>query len=144
MTQSTDDRLRIEATQRDPARVIAVHFQRFGREHPAAEPEPSSENEVAGVTPGFRTITPFIIHEKAPELVDFMKSVFDAEELKRNTAGEAYGFYSEVRIGDTVIAVGGGTAAYTRAIEAGATSVRPPGSTAAQIAPSAPEHSETP
>jgi len=61
--------------------------------------------------PGFRTITPFIIHEKAPELVDFMKITFGAEELKRNTSGEAYGFYSEVRIGDSVIMIGGGTAA---------------------------------
>jgi PhnB protein len=87
----------------------------------------------------FRTITPFIIHEKAPELVDFMKSAFGAEELKRNTAGEAYGFYSEVRIGDSIIMIGGGTAAsrgnlpgalhvyvedcdaaYRRALEAGA------------------------
>jgi PhnB protein len=88
---------------------------------------------------GFRTITPFIIHDKAPELVDFMKSTFGADELKRNTAGEAYGFYSEVRIGDSVIMIGGGTAArwgnlpgafhvyvedcdaaYRRAVEAGA------------------------
>jgi PhnB protein len=60
---------------------------------------------------GFRTITPFIIHEKAPELVDFLKSTFGAEELKRNTAGDAYGFYSEVRIGDSVMIIGGGTAA---------------------------------
>ena len=60
---------------------------------------------------GFRTITPFIIHGKAPELVDFLKTTFGAEELKRNTAGEAYGFYSELRIGDTVIMIGGGTAA---------------------------------
>ena len=91
------------------------------------------------VSAGFRTITPFIIHEKAPDLVDFMKSAFGAEELKRNTAGEAYGFYSEVRIGDSVIMIGGGTAAvrgnlpgalhvyvedcdaaYRRALEAGA------------------------
>jgi PhnB protein len=93
----------------------------------------------AEVTPGFRTVTPFIIHEKAPELVEFMKRTFGAEELKRNTAGEAYGFYSEVRIGDSVIGIGGGTAAsrgnlpsalhvyvedcdaaYRRALEAGA------------------------
>src|SRR5580692_3622846 len=90
-------------------------------------------------TAGFRTIAPFIIHEKAPELVDFMTSAFGAEELKRNTAGEAYGFYSEVRIGDSIIMIGGGTAAsrgnlpgalhvyvedcdaaYRRALEAGA------------------------
>jgi uncharacterized glyoxalase superfamily protein PhnB len=59
----------------------------------------------------FRTITPFIIHGKAPELVDFMKSVFGGEELKRSIAPEVYGFYSEVRIGDSVIMIGGGTAA---------------------------------
>jgi PhnB protein len=94
---------------------------------------------VAGVSAGFRTITPFIIHDKAPELVEFMKSALGAEELKRNTAGEAYGFYSEVRIGDSVIMIGGGAAAsrgnlpgalhvyvedcdaaYRRALEAGA------------------------
>lgn len=88
---------------------------------------------------GFRTITPFIIHDKAPELVDFLKTTFGAEELKRNTTGEAYGFYSEVQIGDSVMMIGGGTAAsrgnlpgafhvfvddcdaaYGRALEAGA------------------------
>ena len=94
---------------------------------------------VAGVAAAFRTITPFIIHDKAPELVDFLKSTFGAGELKRNTGGEAYGFYSEVRIGDSLIMIGGGTAArwgnlpgafhvyvedcdaaYQRALEAGA------------------------
>jgi PhnB protein len=99
----------------------------------------ASTTTVPGVSAGLRTITPFIIHAKAPELVDFMKSVFGAEELKRNTAGEADGFYSEVRIGDSVIMIGGGAAArrgnlpaalhvyvddcdaaYRRAIEAGA------------------------
>ena len=96
----------------------------------------------AGTRAGFRSITPFIIHANAPELVEFLKTTFRAEELKRNTAGEAYGFYSEVRIGDTVIMIGGGTAAsrgnlpsalhvyvddcdaaYRRAIEAGATTL---------------------
>src|SRR5215471_18211783 len=94
------------------------------------------------VRTGFRTITPFIIHENAPELVEFLKSVFGAEELKRNTGEAAYGFYSEVRIGDSVIMIGGGTAArrgnlpsalhvyvddcdaaYQRALEAGATTL---------------------
>ncbi len=60
---------------------------------------------------GFRTVTPFIIHAKAPELVEFVKSTFGAEELKRNTGTDAYGFSSEVRIGDSVIVIGGGTAA---------------------------------
>src|SRR4029077_3975609 len=66
---------------------------------------------VAGVAAGVRPLTLFITHDKAPALVSFMKSTFDAEELNRNTAGEAYGFYSEVRIGDAVIMIGGGEAA---------------------------------
>lgn len=70
---------------------------------------PASSGE--GVRVGFRTVTPFIIHEKAPELVDFLKASFGAEELKRDTGGSAYGFYSEVRIGDSIIAIGGGAAA---------------------------------
>jgi PhnB protein len=70
-----------------------------------------STSTAAGIGAGFRTITPFLIHAKAPELVDFMKTTFGAEELKRNTGGEVYGFYSEVRIGDSIIMIGGGTAA---------------------------------
>jgi uncharacterized glyoxalase superfamily protein PhnB len=63
------------------------------------------------VTAAIRTVTPFLIHAQAPELVEFLKRTFGADELKRNTAGEAYGFYSEVRIGDSVVMIGGGTAA---------------------------------
>jgi uncharacterized glyoxalase superfamily protein PhnB len=59
---------------------------------------------------GLRTVTPFIIHDQAPEMIDFMRKTFGAEELKRKT-GEAIGFYSEVRIGDSLIMIGGGTAA---------------------------------
>jgi PhnB protein len=59
---------------------------------------------------GFRTVTPFIIHAQAPEMIDFILNTFGAEELERKT-GEAIGFYSKVRIGDSVIMIGGGTAA---------------------------------
>jgi uncharacterized glyoxalase superfamily protein PhnB len=71
----------------------------------------SSVATAASLREGFRTVTPFIIHAKAPELVDFMKTAFRAKELKRNTAGEVNGFYSEVLVGDTVIMIAGGTAA---------------------------------
>src|SRR5215475_508668 len=66
---------------------------------------------MAAVPTGFRTITPFIIHENAPALVAFLKSTFGAQELKRDTTDRAYGFYSEVRIGDSVVMIGGGQAA---------------------------------
>src|SRR5690242_6097055 len=35
---------------------------------------------------GFRTVTPFIIHAQAPEMIDFIRETFDAEELKRKTS----------------------------------------------------------
>lgn len=91
----------------------------------------------AGVRARVRAITPLIIHANASKLVDFLKTTFHAEELKRME--QAYAFYSEVRIGDSVIMLGGGTvaeygnlpsalhvyvddcdAAYRRALEAGA------------------------
>jgi PhnB protein len=101
-----------------------------------------STSAAAGLSAKFRTITPFIIHAKAPELVEFLKATFGAEEVKRNAAGEAEGFYSEVRIGDSLIMIGGGPAArrgnlpaalhvyvddcdaaYRRALDAGATTL---------------------
>jgi uncharacterized glyoxalase superfamily protein PhnB len=73
----------------------------------------TSTSTLAGtdVPAGFRTITPFLIHENAPALVEFLKATFGAVELKRDTGIEAYGFYSQVRIGDSMIMIGGGTAA---------------------------------
>ena len=59
----------------------------------------------------FRTVSPFIIHRRAPELVEFLKRTFDAEELQRRTDEEAYGFYAEVRIGSSRLMLGGGSAA---------------------------------
>jgi PhnB protein len=71
----------------------------------------TATSTVTGVRAGFRAITPFLIHSDAPDLVAFLKTTFNAEELKRITSEEAHGFYSEVRIGDSVIMVGGGSAA---------------------------------
>jgi PhnB protein len=90
----------------------------------------------------FRTVSPFIIHERAPELVEFLKRAFSAEEVRRDTTEQAYGFYAEVRTGDSMLMIGGGSAAergnlpgafhvfvedcdaaYHRALEAGATTL---------------------
>jgi PhnB protein len=91
----------------------------------------------------FRTVSPLIIHERAPELVEFLTRAFNAEEVRRDTSENAYGFYSEVRIpGDSMLMIGGGSAAehgnlpgafhifvddcdaaYRRAIAAGATTL---------------------
>jgi PhnB protein len=135
-------------TESDPELMALTEIAQALRDLPAEDFKTRLKKELqrravmttsTSTAAGFRTIAPFLIHAQAPELVDFLKSTFGAEELKRGTGGEAHGFYSEVRIGDSIIMIGGGTAArwgnlpaalhvyvedcdaaYRRAIDAGA------------------------
>ncbi|HWN98618.1 MAG TPA: VOC family protein [Blastocatellia bacterium] len=93
---------------------------------------------------GFHTITPYLIVNEVVGLIDFVKQAFGAQELFRST-GSAGGFHSEVRIGDSMIMLGGGgawrgtptptaihlyvedaDAVYKQAVAAGATSLHEP------------------
>lgn len=91
---------------------------------------------------GFHTVTPYLIVKPAVELVDFVKQAFGAVESFRAT-GSAGGLHCEVKIGDSVVMIGGGPTfdarpaaihlyvsnvdeVYARAVEAGATSLVPP------------------
>jgi uncharacterized glyoxalase superfamily protein PhnB len=99
---------------------------------------------VTGVRPGFHTITPYIMVNEAPELAEFMKRAFGAQEHYRGT-GSAGGFHIELQIGDSMLMVGGGgqakitpmptalhlyventDAVYEAAVGAGATALRAP------------------
>jgi len=92
----------------------------------------------------YSTVTPYIVVQEAPELVEFMKKAFGAEELFRAT-GSAGGFHIEVQIGNSLLMVGGGgawkgtpmptslhlyvpdaDAVYKQALEAGAQSMMEP------------------
>lgn len=68
-----------------------------------------STTTIQPVREGFRTVTPYVCVPQAPELVEFIKSVFGAEETFR-TVGSAGGFHIEVRVGDSMLMVGGGGA----------------------------------
>lgn len=98
---------------------------------------------------GFHAVTPYLIAQPAVELVDFVKQAFGAVESFRTT-GSAGGLHCEVRIGDSIVMIGGGPGfetrpaaihlyvqdvdeVYARALEAGATS---------QAAPSDQEYGE--
>jgi len=63
------------------------------------------------VRAGFRTVTPYLTVPRAPEQVEFMKNAFGAEETFR-TIGSAGGFHIEVKIGDSMLMVGGGGETY--------------------------------
>jgi PhnB protein len=99
------------------------------------------------IPPGFRTVTPYMIAEDGPALLEFAKQAFGAEEIFREL-GPAGGLHGEVRIGDSMLMMGGGIpgqqfratanthalhlyvpdcdAVYQRALRAGATSIVEP------------------
>jgi PhnB protein len=68
----------------------------------------SSKNEgVNPVPPGFHMVTPYLVAENGPALVEFAKQAFGAEETFRIVA-PAGGLHAEVRIGDSMLMMGGG------------------------------------
>lgn len=91
---------------------------------------------------GFHSVTPYLSVKPAVELVEFVKEAFGAVESFRTT-GSAGGLHCEVKIGDSMVMIGGGPAfdthptaihlyvadvdeVYGRAVAAGATSLTEP------------------
>jgi PhnB protein len=62
---------------------------------------------------GFRTVTPYIVVPAAADLLEFVKQVFGAEETLRAGSG-ADTMHAEVRIGDSMMMIGGGAGAAGR------------------------------
>ena len=62
---------------------------------------------VGPVPPGFHTVTPYLVAEDGPALLEFTKQAFGGEETFR-TVAPAGGLHAEVRIGDSMLMVGGG------------------------------------
>jgi PhnB protein len=96
---------------------------------------------------GFHTVTPYLVVHDAPALIEFVTRAFGAEERSRDI-GPAGGVHAEVRIGDSMLMIGGGApelawrgqpwnaafhlyvkdtdAAFERAVQAGATVMQAP------------------
>lgn len=93
---------------------------------------------------GFHTITPYLMVPDVDPIVDFLLAAFQATETMRSTGG-AGGTHVEVRIGDSMLMLGGGNntieeaspvslflyiedvdAVFESAIEAGATELMAP------------------
>jgi PhnB protein len=67
---------------------------------------PTGGGGVTPVRPGFRMVTPYLVAANGPAMLDFAKEVFHAEETLR--AVMPTGVHGEVRIGDSLIMMGGG------------------------------------
>ena len=52
-------------------------------------------------------MTPYVVAQDAAGLIDFVKQAFGAEEIFRSV-GSAGGIHAEVRIGDSMLMMGGG------------------------------------
>jgi PhnB protein len=107
----------------------------------------ATRQTATAVPAGHRVVTPYLVVEDAPALLDFTARVFEAEEGER-AIGSAGGIHAEVRIGDSRVMIGGGhaghalgspamptalhvyvedtDAVYQRALAAGATSMGEP------------------
>ena len=106
-----------------------------------------AEPKVNFIRKGFTALTPYLVLQDAAGTIDFLKSTFAAEETFRDI-GSAGGIHCEVRVGDSMMMIGGGgpavswkgesrpmpfhvyvtdtDAAYRRALGAGATSLYEP------------------
>jgi len=131
------------ATLKEEMSVDEMH-----RRFEAMEREQAATRTASSLIPkGFHTITPYPVAQDAAGLIDFLKQTFGAEETFR-TIGSAGGIHAEVRVGDSMLMLGGGgpglswrgesqpmafhvyvedtDAVYQRALEAGAVSIQAP------------------
>lgn len=93
---------------------------------------------------GYHTITPYLVVNEAAQLIEFLKSAFDAELTYRMDAGDGTITHAEVRVGDSMLMIADAPEEYTpkpcmlylylpdvdtyyrRAMEAGAESLAEP------------------
>jgi PhnB protein len=99
---------------------------------------------VEAIPEGYHTITPYLIAEGVPRLLDFLERAFDAREVHRLAGPDGSIAHVEYRIGDSMLMLSEARgewkpmptciylfvndidAVYKRALEAGATSLMEP------------------
>jgi PhnB protein len=69
--------------------------------------EGDEKPRVSPIRPGFRMVTPYLVAENGPALLDFVEKAFSAEEKVRVETPMG-GVHGEVRIGDSMLMIGGG------------------------------------
>lgn len=90
-------------TLKEQLTMEEMHRRFEALEHESA-PKPGA---VSPIPKGYHTITPYLVAENADALIDFVKQTFGAEETFR-AIGSAGGIHAEVRLGDSMLMMGGG------------------------------------
>ncbi len=136
-------------TVKEQMSVEEMHRRMQGEHHGPEGGKMPSHDESPKVNPiprGFRRVTPYLVAADGIALLEFAKNAFNAEELLR--AMMPAGVHGEVRIGDSMVMMGGGIpgkkftgtlqpgalhiyvkdadAVYKQALAAGATSISEP------------------
>ncbi len=91
-----------------PVEEMQRQFDEFNQERAdetQSEPD-SSAGRPKGMREGFNAVTPYFTVHKPAELIDFVTQSFGATELFRTT-GSAGGMHAEVKIGDSIVMMGG-------------------------------------
>ena len=127
---------------------VEMPVEEMQRHFEAMEKAETAKKTAASPIPkGYHTITPYLVVQDVPVLLDFMKQVFGAEQILRSV-GSAGGYHAEARLGDSKLMIGGGApelawrgenqpmalhvyvedtdATYQRALKAGAVSTGEP------------------
>jgi len=78
--------------------------RRFDALERESAPKPGGVNPIPE---GYHTITPYLVAQDAPGLIDFAKHTFGAVENFRSI-GSAGGIHAEIRLGDSMLMIGGG------------------------------------
>jgi PhnB protein len=61
---------------------------------------------------GYSTVSVYMVAQGAQQVIDFLKSTFDANELRRFDKPDGSIMHAEVRIGDTVVMIADASNAY--------------------------------
>ena len=124
-----------------------MSVEEMHRRMEAEQTGPAKRPAVDPVPKGYRTVTPYPVVQDAAGLIEFVKQAFGAEEVFCSI-GSAGGIHGKVRIGDSMLMLGGGgpglawrgeskplafhiyvpncDATYERALQAGGTSLMKP------------------
>jgi PhnB protein len=103
-----------------------------------------SENKVNPIPDNYQSVIPYLIVKGAPGLMEFLKTVVNAEELHKMEGQDGTIMHAEVKIGDSTLMISEASemypanpgmyyiyvedvdATYKKALDAGAESVREP------------------